>query len=181
MNNLLLHICCAVCLIYPLRKLQEKNFKIKGFFYNPNIHPFSEYIRRKETLEILNSEFKLEIFYPEYKVSDFFRKVNLNEEKDKRCALCWRLRLENTAEFALNNGFNSFSTTLLVSPYQDHTLIKKIGQEISQAKGIEFYYEDFRSGFKQVHNEAKQKGLYCQKYCGCIYSEIERWKYSAKS
>ena len=179
--DLLLHICCAICLIYPLRVLQSKKFKVKGFFYNPNIHPFLEYRRRKETLQILNSEFKLEIFYPEYKVEDFFRSINFNEEKDKRCLLCWKLRLENTAEFALNNGFSSFSTTLLVSPYQDHIKIKEMAQEISRSKGIEFYYEDFREGFRQAHNEAKQKGLYCQNYCGCIYSEIERWKALVKS
>jgi len=164
-----------------LRILREKGFKVKGLFYNPNIHPFSEYLRRKDTLNILNRKVNLEIFYPEYRVEDFFRKVNLSEEKNRRCPLCWELRLENTAEFALKNGFDFFSTTLLVSPYQDQGLIKKIGEEIAQRKGIKFYYEDFRAGFKQAHREAKEEGLYCQNYCGCIYSEIERCRYSAKS
>jgi predicted adenine nucleotide alpha hydrolase (AANH) superfamily ATPase len=179
--ELLLHICCAVCLIYPFKVLKEKGFKIKGFFYNPNIHPFSEYLHRKEALIVLNDELKLDIIYPEYKPQEFFRKVNFNEEDKKRCWLCWQLRLENTADFALKNGFNFFSTTLLVSPYQDQEKIKELADRISQEKGINFYYQDFRPGFRQAHKEAKERGLYCQKYCGCIYSEVERWKHLVKS
>ncbi|MCM8763175.1 MAG: epoxyqueuosine reductase QueH, partial [Candidatus Omnitrophica bacterium] len=80
-----------------------------------------------------------------------------------------------TAQQAKEGGFKYFSTTLLVSPYQDHNLLKKIGEDVAKEVGIEFYYEDFRPGFRQAHNRAKEQGIYCQKYCGCIYSEIERF------
>ncbi|MCM8799989.1 MAG: epoxyqueuosine reductase QueH [Candidatus Omnitrophica bacterium] len=174
--EILLHICCGVCLIYPFKVLKEKGFKIKGFFYNPNIHPFSEYKKRKETLEELNKELNLEIFYPEYRPQDFFREINFSEAKEKRCPLCWRLRFKNTAEFAKKNNFKYFSTTLLVSPYQNQERLKEIGNSIAKDLGIEFYYDDFRGGFKEAYTFAKNKDLYCQRYCGCIYSEIERWK-----
>jgi len=178
--ELLLHICCAVCLIYPLKVLKEKKFQVKGFFYNPNIHPFSEYRKRKEAFGSLDKNMNLEIYFEQYLPQEFFRTINFHEETKQRCSLCWQLRLEKTAEFACKNNFKYFSTTLLVSPYQDHFLIKEIGERIARDKGISFYYEDFRKGFKEAHQEAKQKGIYCQNYCGCIYSELERWKHSEK-
>jgi len=173
--DFLLHICCAPCLIYPLEQLRKEGFLVSGFFYNPNIHPFSEYKKRKETLEKFSQEVNLCVDYPEYRPQDFFQAVNFKEELPQRCATCWRLRLEKTAQAAKKCGFKYFSTTLLVSPYQDQEWLKKIGSEIAQELEIEFYYKDFRLGFKKAHQEAKLKGLYCQKYCGCIYSEIERY------
>jgi hypothetical protein len=104
----------------------------------------------------------------------------MKEDSKERCSLCWTLRLKKTAKLAKERGFESFSTTLLVSPYQDQELLKKIGNEIAKEEGIEFYYEDFRPGFKKAHEEARIKGIYCQKYCGCIYSEIERCRKSEK-
>jgi len=177
--KLLLHACCAPCLIYPLERLKEKGFKVSGFFYNPNIHPFSEYKNRRQAVE---SFFKdLEVIYPEYSPQEFFQAVNLNENNPQRCAICWALRLRKTAKTAQDKGFDYFSTTLLASPYQDQQSLKKIGSDISQGLGIDFYYEDFRPGFKKAHNEAKEKGVYCQKYCGCIYSEMQSCRKSAKS
>ncbi|MDD5196137.1 MAG: epoxyqueuosine reductase QueH [Candidatus Omnitrophica bacterium] len=172
--ELLLHTCCAPCLIYPLEVLRNVGFKVTGFFYNPNIHPLAEYLRRKEALAVLSSG--IEFIYPEYSPQEFFRLVNLNEEAPERCSICWRERLKKTARSARSAGFKYFTTTLLVSPYQDQELLKKIGNEVAAEEGVEFYYADFRAGFRKAHDEAKAKGVYCQRYCGCIYSEIERSK-----
>jgi len=170
--DILLHTCCAPCLIYPLEKLTLDNFRVTGFFYNPNIHPLAEYIRRKDALGVLAAG--VEIVYPDYSPREFFREINLKEESPERCAICWRLRLMKTAQRAKARGFKYFSTTLLVSPYQDQELLKKIGRDVAANEGVEFYYADFRPGFRKAHAQARAKGIYCQKYCGCIYSEIER-------
>lgn len=169
--KLLLHTCCAPCLIYPLERLKEKGFNVTGFFYNPNIHPFSEYKNRKQAVGSL----KAEVIYPEYSPLDFFQEINKREINPGRCSLCWDLRLRKTAKCAKEKGFQYFSTTLLVSPYQDQDMLKDIGNKVAQKEGAEFYYEDFRPGFRAAHDKAKAEGIYCQKYCGCIYSEIERF------
>ena len=196
--KLLLHTCCGPCLIYPLSRLKEKGFEVTGFFYNPNIHPFQEYKNRKEALELLRdgSQTKakcvptgdtptielrtvptiIEVIYPEYEPSDFFQAVNQKEISLTRCSICWSLRLKKTAQAAKECGFVYFSTTLLVSPYQDQGLLKDIGTDISKELGVAFYYEDFRPGFREAHRQAHSLGIYCQKYCGCIYSEMERSK-----
>ncbi|MFA5089883.1 MAG: epoxyqueuosine reductase QueH [Candidatus Omnitrophota bacterium] len=172
--KLLLHACCAPCLIYPLGVLRENKIKVSAFFYNPNIHPFSEYENRLQAVRDFSQEENLEIFIPEYNPQDYFHQVNLKEGPLQRCYLCWRLRLKESAKQAKENGFNFFSTTLLASPYQDQEKIKEIGAQASREEGVDFYYVDFRSGFRQAHAYARLKGIYCQKYCGCLYSEIER-------
>lgn len=116
----------------------------------------------------------IDIIYPAYNPGEFFRAINLKESGPERCLICWFLRIKATACAAKENGFTHFSTTLLVSPYQDQQALQKIGRDISQEEGIAFYDEDFRAGFKKAHDLARTQGLYCQKYCGCIYSEIER-------
>lgn len=179
--KLLLHTCCAPCLIYPLDRLKDKGFEVSGFFYNPNIHPFAEYNNRRQAVVDFNGIADIEIIYPEYIPSEFFWEINTKEDKPQRCSLCWHLRLKKTADVAMEKGFSYFSSTLLVSPYQHQALLKKIGDNISKEVGIDFYYEDFRPGFRDAHNEAKAKGLYCQKYCGCIYSEIERYSKKGES
>ena len=118
---------------------------------------------------------KLEVIYPAYTPSEFMTAIETKKDAPGRCSLCWELRLERTAQAAQDRGFDGFTTTLLVSPYQDQELLKKIGNAISQVEGIKFHYEDFRPGFKKAHDLAKAHGVYCQKYCGCIYSEIERY------
>jgi hypothetical protein len=161
-------------LIYPLEKLKEKGYDVAGFFYNPNIHSFSEYISRRKAVEGYNNLEKIEIIYPEYDPREFFNAVNQKEQVPERCFICWELRLNKTAQKAKKEGFDSFSTTLLVSPYQDQYKLQEIGNRISEREKINFYFEDFRPGFRKAHDEAKAKGIYCQKYCGCVYSEIER-------
>jgi predicted adenine nucleotide alpha hydrolase (AANH) superfamily ATPase len=170
--DILLHICCGPCLIYPFRRLKDQGFKISGYYYNPNLYPVSEYHRRAEALKVLSREFSLEVDYPEHKEPDFFQAIKHQESFPKRCVICWSLRLRQTARQAKQRGFSAFSTTLLVSPYQDHELLKQLGHQIAQETGIDFYYEDFRCGFRDAQVEAKRRGIYRQKYCGCSYSEI---------
>jgi predicted adenine nucleotide alpha hydrolase (AANH) superfamily ATPase len=170
--DILLHICCGPCLIYPFSRLKDRGFKISGFYYNPNLYPVSEYHRRVEALKFLSKEFSLAVEYPEHNESDFSQAINTQENLilSHRCIICWSLRLRKTASQAKKNGFAVFSTTLLASPYQNHELLKQLGHQIGQETGIDFYYEDFRIGFKQAQIEAKNKGIYRQKYCGCKYS-----------
>jgi predicted adenine nucleotide alpha hydrolase (AANH) superfamily ATPase len=174
--KLLLHTCCAPCLLYPLERLKEKGFEVTGFFYNPNIHPFTEYQKRKDALELVNKKTGIDIIFFDYAPAEYFNAINLKENAPERCALCWRLRLKKTAEFAREKGLDYFSTTLLVSPYQDQEVLRGIGEEISKEERVIFYYDDFRAGFRKSHEAAKAEGIYCQKYCGCIYSEMERYK-----
>jgi epoxyqueuosine reductase len=174
--RLLLHTCCAPCLIYPLERLRAGGYEVEAFFYNPNVHPFNEYKNRKQAVIDYSRIDGVSVVYPEYKPAEFFQSVNLREVNPGRCRLCWSLRLTKAAQAAKERGFDSFSTTLLVSPYQDQELIKNIGRDISASEGVDFYYEDFRPGFRKAHEQARSQGMYCQNYCGCIYSEIERHK-----
>jgi len=178
--KLLLHTCCAPCLIFPLEKLRQEGFSVSVFFYNPNIHPFSEYKNRQQAVGDFSKMAGLEVLYPEYRPQEFFRAVNTREASPDRCSLCWRLRLDKTARIAKEEGYTHFSSTLLVSPYQDQELIKQIGSDIAKESGIDFYYADFRPGFRKAHGQAKAQGIYCQKYCGCIYGEIEQCRKSEK-
>jgi hypothetical protein len=175
--KLLLHTCCAPCLIYPEKKLKKEGFAVTGFFYNPNIFPPEEYQRRKAALVGFSAgNDTVEVIYPEYIPSQFSYAVKENTERPGRCFLCFSLRLDRTAQFAKEKGFTAFSTTLLVSPYQDQGLIKSIGEQVAREQGIDFYFENFRPGFAQAHKEAKRGKIYCQKYCGCFYSESESCK-----
>jgi len=169
--KLLLHICCAPCLIYPLERLREKKIEVVGVFFNPNVHGFNEHSKRKQAVEDFCRVENTAVFYPEYKPREFFEAVYSKSGRQQRCSECWNLRLSRAADLAKLKKADAFSTTLLVSPYQDHALLKEIGHKAAAEKGIDFYYEDFRSGFKDARDKARQKGLYSQKYCGCIYSQ----------
>jgi predicted adenine nucleotide alpha hydrolase (AANH) superfamily ATPase len=180
--KLLLHICCAPCGIYPLRRLRQEDFAVSAFFYNPNIHPQEEYLRRRQAVERWAKEEKCPLIAPAYRPEEFFQALGKEEAMPQRCFLCWRLRLGRTACVAQEGGFRQFSTALLASPYQDQEKIKQIGKDLSLAgKGeAEFYYADFRPGFRQAHDEARLQGIYCQKYCGCTYSQLTRCRKSAR-
>lgn len=175
--KLLLHICCAPCVIYPLEELKNKSFStITGFFYNPNIHPYAEYNNRKKSLEGYLKKYNIPVICCKYDIKNFFRHISGNEEFGARCQLCWRMRLEETALYGVQNKYDLFSTTLLVSPYQDQEAIKGIGQHLAKKYNIEFYYKDFRQGFSGAKDKAHSEGLYMQKYCGCLFSEKERFE-----
>lgn len=175
-RKIFLHICCAPCLTYPLKVLREENFEVVGFWYNPNIHPYTEYVMRLNTLKEFSERQNLQVIYEDdYALEEFIREVVYRE--NNRCSVCYHMRLKKTVEKAKELGYTLFCTTMLVSPYQKHELIKNIAYYLSDEYKIEFYYRDFREGYREGVNLSKEYGLYRQKYCGCIYSEKERfWK-----
>lgn len=172
--KLLMHICCAPCTVYPIKELRSDGHDICGLFYNPNIHPYREYRRRLDTLATYADQDKLNVIYPEeYNIENFLRNI-VFREKD-RCRYCYFERLKYVALRAKEEDFDGFTTTLLYSKYQNHEMIKHIGENIALEHKIIFYYRDFRIGWQEGIKISKQMGLYRQPYCGCIYSEKERF------
>ena len=157
MRKILLHTCCAPCATYVNRWLVENKFEVKFFFYNPNIQPKTEHKKRLMTVEHYARTLGDEIIY---EPSDI-----LTTPGD--CENCYRSRLRKTANFAKKSDFDCFTTTLLISPYQKHDLLKQVGEEIALEIGIEFYYQDFRVGYRESREMANEMKLYMQKYCGC--------------
>ncbi|HBI14799.1 MAG TPA: hypothetical protein DDY20_04695 [Desulfobulbaceae bacterium] len=177
--NVLLHICCAPCAIFPLWVLREQGHAVQGYFFNPNIHPFTEFNRRLATLRELAGMENLALFVEEkYGLTDYLRQVVFNE--DRRCAICYTMRLEQTARFAAANQFEAISTTLLYSRYQNHALVRETGEELARQYGVAFLYEDFRPGWQEGIDRSIALGLYRQPYCGCIFSEQERYDRSMR-
>lgn len=167
-------MCCAPCSTYPVEALRNEGFVIEGFFYNPNIHPYTEYKQRMDTAAEYCKKVDLPlIMVNEYNIEKFLRNCVFHE--NERCEICYTTRLEECAKTAKDKAFDAFTSSLLVSPYQKHDSIKKIGSDLAEKYGIEFIYRDFRPGFRQGQEMAKQMELYRQKYCGCIYSEAERY------
>jgi len=173
-KRLLLHICCGPCSTYPIKRLREQGFEVNGFWYNPNIHPFSEHEKRRECVRDYAEEISLPMIWWEgYEMPAYFRAVVGHETFGERCAICYRLRLERTAQLALQHGFDAFTTTLLISPYQQQTLIHSIGEELASTYNLEFYFENFRRGWCERGHIAREHHMYQQRYCGCVYSEWE--------
>lgn len=166
--RLLVHMCCGPCAVYPVDVLKKEGIEFEGYFYNPNIHPIEEFNRRMENVRIFSDREGVKVHYSD----EFLQNVwEGYEEKEKRCRMCYTLRLDRVAQFAKDNNFTAFTTTLLVSPYQNHEFIKELGESLAQKYGIEFFYQDFRIGFREGQKKAKEIGLYRQKYCGCIKSK----------
>lgn len=172
--NILLHICCAPCSIGPIDGLREEGHLLAGFFYNPNIHPYSEYLKRSREVDKYAKELGLNVNQAGYSIDDYFQHVVYNEKPKDRCPVCWWLRAIKTARFAKENGFDAFTTTLLASPYQDHDVLKAICEDVAKNCDIKFYYKDYRPGFKEARSKARSRGIYLQNYCGCLYSEMEK-------
>jgi predicted adenine nucleotide alpha hydrolase (AANH) superfamily ATPase len=172
--KILLHICCAPCTIYPLRILRGEGNEVCGVFYNPNIHPYREYRRRLDTLKSFAGREGLPVIREEGHPLDlFFRQVVFREEG--RCRHCYHLRLLHTARLAKEGRFDAFTTTLLYSRFQKHDLIIEIAESVAGSQGIPFLYRDFREGWLEGVRVSKENGMYRQPYCGCIYSEEERY------
>jgi predicted adenine nucleotide alpha hydrolase (AANH) superfamily ATPase len=174
-KRILLHVCCAPCATYCVKRLRELGFdKVVGYWFNPNVHPFSEHERRRETLDQYAQEIDLPVLWePGYEIVGFMRAITGSERFRVRCKLCYRLRLERAAQAAAGGGFDAFTTTLLISPYQDQAAIRALGQEIAGTHGVEFYFENFRRGWAEHGRMTREHGLYSQRYCGCVYSEWE--------
>ena len=174
MNHILLHCCCAPCSVYCIDSLRSEGLDLTAFWYNPNIHPYQEYKARRDTLQAYAPSIGLKLLVKEdYGLRDFVRSVA--EDIDGRCRHCYSIRLEESARFAAEHGFDAYTTTLLISPYQNHELLRQLGQELGQQYGVEFLYRDFRPGFREGQAKARELGLYMQKYCGCIFSEEDRY------
>ena len=172
--KLLLHLCCAPCTIYPLEILRKEAGQVKGVFFNPNIHPYLEYKKRLDTVREYAAREGLEVAVAEgYPIEEFLLKTAALG-KD-RCSYCYEVRLRHTAEQARKGLFDAFTTTLLYSRYQKHDLIRATAEDAAREFNIPFYYRDFRTGWEEGVRLSKDMGLYRQKYCGCIYSEKERF------
>ena len=173
--KLLLHTCCAPCSVYCIKSLREEEIEPTVYWFNPNIHPYMEYKARRDTLKEYTESIGVEsIFEENYGLKEFCK--NVIEDLENRCAqYCYKVRLEQTAIFAKENGYDAFTTTLLVSPYQNHELLIEVAEEMAQKYGVKFLYRDFRPGFREGQAEARALGLYMQKYCGCVFSEEERY------
>ena len=169
--KLLMHTCCAPCSVYCIDSLRNENIEPTLYWFNPNIHPYIEYKTRRDTLIQYSEMINVKLILNEnYGLRDFCK--NVSNDIDNRCVnYCYPVRLEETAKFAKENGFDSFTTTLLVSPYQKHDAIHELGEKIAQKYDLNFIYRDFRIGFREGQNKARELGLYMQKYCGCIFSE----------
>lgn len=172
--KVLLHICCANCAIEPVKALREQNHQVTGFFFNPNIHPYQEFQRRLDTVKDYAARVELEVRYCEdYLLEEFLAQVA--PAPQLRCDYCYRSRLEAAARQAAERGYDSFTTSLLYSRYQQHEAIRTHGEALALKYGISFLYQDFRTGWSEGIRTSKAMGLYRQQYCGCIYSEKDRY------
>lgn len=172
--NTLLHTCCAPCSIHCVDSLRQEGIEPVSYWFNPNIHPYTEYRSRKTTLEQYASSIGLKLIIDNtYGLRSFVKAVI--DDLDHRCFYCYQVRLEQTARYAAEHHFDSFTTTLLVSPYQKHEALIVAGEAAAQKYGVPFLYRDFRPGFKQGQEKARELDLYMQKYCGCIFSEEDRY------
>lgn len=180
--SLLLHSCCAPCSSSVLELLQ-KYFDVTVFYYNPNIYPEDEFYKRSAEQEKFCREFfknhDIKVVVADFDSSEFYRATNgMQNEKEggKRCSVCFRLRLQKTAEYAKKNGFEYFTTTLSVSPLKDAHRLNKTGEAMQKKYGVKYLYSDFkkRDGYKRSCDISSQMNMYRQDYCGCRYSQIER-------
>ena len=174
-QKVLMHTCCAPCSVYCIDTLRNEGIEPTIFWFNPNIHPYQEYKARRDCLKDYCKSIDVEtIFEENYGLREFCK--NVISDLPNRCVnYCYRARLAETVRYAASHGYTAFTTTLLVSPYQKHEELKAVCEEMAELSGVEFIYRDFRVGFREGQAKARELGLYLQKYCGCIFSEEERY------
>jgi predicted adenine nucleotide alpha hydrolase (AANH) superfamily ATPase len=172
--RVLLHLCCGPCAIVPIRELRAEGHEVDGAFVNPNIHPLTEYRKRlgaaREVADALGVEI---VRADDYGLLDFLDEIG--PRRPARCLACYRMRLGRVAALARELDYDAFSTSMLVSTHLDHDGIRRVADEIAHAAGVEFLYRDFRPRVMDGVRESKAMGTYRQQYCGCIYSERERY------
>ena len=175
--NLLLHMCCGPCSCYPVKVLREQGIEPTGYFFNPNIHPYKEWDMRLKAAEEFAARSEMKIITDKhYMLRDFLRRALAAEQVENgRCRMCYTWRLEETARYAAENGFDAFTSTLFYSIYQQHELMKETAEHFAKVYGVKFHYEDFRPGWQEGIDMSVELGLYRQPYCGCIFSEEERY------
>lgn len=176
MKKLLMHTCCAPCSVYCIDSLRKEGIEPTIFWYNPNIHPYIEYKTRRDCLKDYAASINCEmIIKEEYGLDEFCK--NVVSDISNRCInYCYIKRITETVRYAKEHGYDAFTTTLLVSPYQKHDELKAICERIAKLSGVKFVYRDFRVGYREGQTKARELGLYMQKYCGCIFSEEERYQ-----
>lgn len=169
--KLLLHICCGPCSLYVIDALKARYPKeeITGYFYNPNIHPYDELIRREVNAVKACAHKQIPLITAED--YDLAAWKCFPDEGIKRCVMCYQRRFRQTARYAAEHGYSHFTSTLFVSPYQNHEAMRREAEAAAQEYGVTFLENsDFREGFREGQNQARLLGLYRQKYCGCIKS-----------
>ena len=173
--KLLIHTCCAPCSVYCIESLRKEEIEPTVYWFNPNIHPYMEYKARRDCLKEYTKSINVKaIFEENYGLQDFCK--NVIGDLQNRCKnYCYKVRLEQTAKYAKEHGYTHFSTTLLVSPYQNHEALIEVAKQMAEKYDVEFLYRDFRVGFREGQTKARELGLYMQKYCGCIFSEESRY------
>lgn len=170
----LLHICCAPCANQCIDVLRSEGAELTGFWYNPNIHPFTEYRARRNCVREYAASVALPLLErDEYALRPFVRAVADNIAG--RCVKCYEFRLFAAAQAAKDGGFDCFTSSLFISPYQNHELMRAVAERAAEEVGIPFLYRDFRPYFRAGQERARELGLYIQKYCGCVFSEEERY------
>ncbi len=174
-KKILLHACCAICSAHPIEMLKNSGYELIVYFYNPNIFPIEEYERRLEAQKILCAHEGVELIVGEYEPEVYFEHVRGFEdcpEKGARCELCFKLRLENTARKARALGIDTFTTSIVISPHKNYATLTKIGEEIAEARGLNYLAVDFKKkdGFLKTNKISRELGLYRQNYCGCKFS-----------
>ena len=172
--NMLLHVCCGPCALYPLRVLREAGHLVTGFFYNHNIHPFQEYERRLSAARQMAEQMQMPLLVrDDYDLEEFL--ANVAAAPGERCGYCYASRLRVSAQVAAEQGFQAFTSSLLYSRYQRHDDIRTAGEQAGLEHGVPFLYQDFRPGWQEGIRISKELGLYRQQYCGCVYSEKDRY------
>lgn len=177
--KILLHSCCAPCANKCVDTLKEEGYDPTLFWYNPNIHPFTEYKERRNGLRTYSdlSDTKL-IEVGEYGLRTFLPEVI--DDIDHRCSKCYKLRMDKVAKHTSHHNYDGFTTSLLISPYQNHDVIIETAQEAADKYDVKFVYKDFRPLFRKGQQAARDMGIYMQKYCGCIFSEEDRYNSKKK-
>ncbi len=172
--KLLLHICCAPCSVMAIETLRKNEIDVTGFWYNPNIHPYTEYRNRLDALKGYAQTISLQLIIDDFYGLKMFTE-NVISNLENRCDFCYEERLRKTAIKAREEGFDAFGSTLFISPYQKHERLLASARQISQEEKIAFHYVDFRPYFREGQKKARELPLYMQKYCGCIFSEEDRY------
>ena len=175
----LLHICCAPCANQPIEILRTDGMEVTGFWYNPNIHPVTEYRARRNCLQEYAQTIELPLILKnDYALRPFVRAVA--DDIAHRCGKCYEMRLFETARQAAEGGFDSFTSSLFISPYQKHDLMREVAERAAFEYGVKFEYRDFRPYFRAGQEKARELEMYIQKYCGCVFSEEERYLKKSK-
>jgi predicted adenine nucleotide alpha hydrolase (AANH) superfamily ATPase len=173
--RVLLHMCCGPCGIVPIRDLRNEGHDVDVALTNPNVHPYLEFVRRNEAAREVCRRLGVRVVREDpYGLVEFLRVVHGSE--DDRCGLCYAMRMDRAAAVAHESDCDAFTSTMLQSTQQDHDAVRRSGEEAGERHGVPFLYRDWRPRVMEGVRESKDMGLFRQQYCGCIFSEWERYR-----